>query len=352
MDVQIAHIRDAHPGNRFDSSMTDEDRRSFANLVLLCKPHHDLVDRAHPDRYQAEDLSTWKALREEGMAENLLGALEVDEAELEGALKDAAINISVSQSSLQIGGMGGSAVGAGGGGGGVIGSGTGGPGGPGGAITLPGDAEILLDGPPGEAPGAGGGGGGAMTQGAIVRSPDPSAAREGVGFSSGVDGTDGGASSVAIEGRLLLSAAGGLGGLAGTGIRSVSDRIAVSVLMLVNYVELREGFAYVAGGAWQNISVLNLPSMVPIATFAVFEAAGTEAGEYTIGLEARDPDGTRRSRMTFPLTVSEPGDVLRVCRCCNLSTEIDSFGLWRVLVDCDGRELVGVDFLVKRTGES
>jgi hypothetical protein len=44
--------------------MSDDDRRAFSNLILLCKPHHELVDTRHPDRYSADELEKWKRLRE------------------------------------------------------------------------------------------------------------------------------------------------------------------------------------------------------------------------------------------------------------------------------------------------
>jgi len=46
--------------------MTDDDRRSFPNLILLCKPHHDLVDKIRPDDSPVETLEQWKLQREEG----------------------------------------------------------------------------------------------------------------------------------------------------------------------------------------------------------------------------------------------------------------------------------------------
>jgi hypothetical protein len=64
-NVEIAHIRGANPGSpRFDSTMTDEERRAFANVILLCKPHHEIVDKRHPEKYPAETLSEWKLQRE------------------------------------------------------------------------------------------------------------------------------------------------------------------------------------------------------------------------------------------------------------------------------------------------
>jgi hypothetical protein len=42
---KIAHICAASPGGpRYDSSMTDEQRRSYDNLLLLCGAHADVVD--------------------------------------------------------------------------------------------------------------------------------------------------------------------------------------------------------------------------------------------------------------------------------------------------------------------
>lgn len=152
-----------------------------------------------------------------------------------------------------MGGIGGLASGASGGGGGAIG-----PGSIGGPV-----GRIELDGLPGAAPGAGGGGGGAIANGAILPSSEArSTATEGQGFSSGIDGQDGGDTTVSI-GDAELRAAGGQGGLVGTGVRHTHSRLAVSALMLVNYAELREGLASIVGGGWQSLSVLNLPA--PIA---------------------------------------------------------------------------------------
>jgi hypothetical protein len=132
-----------------------EERRSFRNLILLCKPHHDLVDKRHAENYSVADLESWKTACEGRTRGGLENLGMISEHELEDLLREAAITIV--QSTLQLGGQGGNAPGAGGGGGGVLGSGTGGPGGPGG--------NIILDGAPGTAPGAGGGGAGAVGRG-------------------------------------------------------------------------------------------------------------------------------------------------------------------------------------------
>jgi hypothetical protein len=64
-DMEIAHICGAKPGSaRYDPSMTDEERRHFSNLILLCKPHHKTVDSLHPDDYPAHLLRQWKTEHE------------------------------------------------------------------------------------------------------------------------------------------------------------------------------------------------------------------------------------------------------------------------------------------------
>jgi len=63
--VQIAHIHGANPNSeRYDPAMTDHQRRAFSNLILLCTPHHTVVDRLHPKDYPAEVLQEWKTSRE------------------------------------------------------------------------------------------------------------------------------------------------------------------------------------------------------------------------------------------------------------------------------------------------
>ena len=42
---EVAHIKAASPnGPRYDAAQTDEERRSYGNLILLCGVHHKFVD--------------------------------------------------------------------------------------------------------------------------------------------------------------------------------------------------------------------------------------------------------------------------------------------------------------------
>lgn len=63
--ADVAHIHGVQPGSaRYDTSMTDDDRRAFDNLILVCPNHHRLIDRLQPDDYPADMLRHWKANHE------------------------------------------------------------------------------------------------------------------------------------------------------------------------------------------------------------------------------------------------------------------------------------------------
>lgn len=65
---QICHIEAANPGGqRFNSSSTDERRRSFENLLLLCYKHHKETDDVV--RYSVDALSEMKGRHESNFGE-------------------------------------------------------------------------------------------------------------------------------------------------------------------------------------------------------------------------------------------------------------------------------------------
>ena len=62
---QIAHIKaESKGGARYDATQTDDERRSFENLMLMCPNHHALIDKLL-ERYPVEDLMTMKRDHEE-----------------------------------------------------------------------------------------------------------------------------------------------------------------------------------------------------------------------------------------------------------------------------------------------
>ncbi|WP_322770081.1 hypothetical protein [Frankia sp. Cr1] len=73
--VFIAHIRAAKSGGpRYDVSMTPLERKSFPNLILLCKRHHEKIDdKDTQNHYTVETLTAWKSAREKGLADKVIG---------------------------------------------------------------------------------------------------------------------------------------------------------------------------------------------------------------------------------------------------------------------------------------
>lgn len=88
VNVAIAHIAGAFPNSaRYDAGMSDRERASFDNLVLLCKPHHDLVDRLKPSAYPRKVLEGWKVEREERIGGLKSSLSTVTEDRLEGLME-------------------------------------------------------------------------------------------------------------------------------------------------------------------------------------------------------------------------------------------------------------------------
>ena len=79
-----AHIAGLNPGSaRYDSGMTDEERNSVANIILLCPTCHDIIDEDR-DKYTALKLKEIKKDHEEWVDEQLTSSLpQVTFAELE-----------------------------------------------------------------------------------------------------------------------------------------------------------------------------------------------------------------------------------------------------------------------------
>ncbi|GID29138.1 hypothetical protein [Paractinoplanes brasiliensis] len=71
--VEIAHIRGLkRTSARYDATMTDPERNHFRNLILLCEPHHKVVDRkANERRYTVDLLTEWKEQVEGDLSDEL-----------------------------------------------------------------------------------------------------------------------------------------------------------------------------------------------------------------------------------------------------------------------------------------
>lgn len=90
LNVEIAHIRGARRhGPRYVESMTNEERRQFGNLLLLCPSHHRVIDVIRPDDYSIDELTKWKKNREAGNYRILEHIPVIDEDRLQTVLTDA-----------------------------------------------------------------------------------------------------------------------------------------------------------------------------------------------------------------------------------------------------------------------
>lgn len=70
VNADIPQIHGRRPRSaRYDASMSDEERRGFGNLMLVCPNHHRLIDRLEPEKYPAELLPEWKERHEQRCAD-------------------------------------------------------------------------------------------------------------------------------------------------------------------------------------------------------------------------------------------------------------------------------------------
>ena len=90
---KICHIKPRSPkakGRRYDPDQTDEERHGFANLILLCGVHHDIVDDpSQSEKYTVPVLRQMKEIHERN------GSIELsqDDARLACKLRDSYLQI-------------------------------------------------------------------------------------------------------------------------------------------------------------------------------------------------------------------------------------------------------------------
>lgn len=89
MALEIAHIHAFKPGGARYKPNLDHGVSDFANLLLLCHPHHVVVDHDGAGEYPATLLLQWKAERERDRARQLRGLGEVTPESLQELILDA-----------------------------------------------------------------------------------------------------------------------------------------------------------------------------------------------------------------------------------------------------------------------
>jgi hypothetical protein len=235
LNSRIAHIRAASPlGARYDETMTDEDRRAFDNLILLCLPHAEEVDLAAlADRYPVQILQQWKVVQ--------LQEAPPEPPNLPDAVLERAVFLSMGDvlmdfrgAAIDLGGKAALAPGAGGSGGGAIGPGArGGDGGPGGDHH-----EYLVTGLDvlGEVP-----------------------VEIGKAGRGGIDDLPGEAGGHTSFGGLVTRGGGRQEHSPFPDDLQERVRTSVSSAVLANYVEASNGLCYLAGAGWASYSVPELP---------------------------------------------------------------------------------------------
>lgn len=66
---QLCHIEAASPGGeRYNSNQTDEERRAYDNLILMCYPHH--IETDDTERYTVDTLKEIKYQHESSFQAN------------------------------------------------------------------------------------------------------------------------------------------------------------------------------------------------------------------------------------------------------------------------------------------
>lgn len=84
--AQVCHIRAAGlGGQRFDAAQTNDERRDYANLILLCYPHHRETDDV--DLYPAAKLLAMKAAHEQALGQK---PFQIDESVLHKVVEEMA----------------------------------------------------------------------------------------------------------------------------------------------------------------------------------------------------------------------------------------------------------------------
>jgi hypothetical protein len=164
-----------------------------------------------------------------------------------------------------------------------------------------------------------------------------------------MDGQGGGDTTISdTEGNVLLRAKGGQAALAGSGIRSTSDRFSVSTLLLANHVEITGAYVSLLSGGFAHYNVLNLNDQLTFVGLIVFEAGGAPEGEYAFIIRAIAPDSTIAYTAIHVFRIIRTGDIIRIILQFSMSVQVKTFGMWTIVVLHEGRELMRLPVAIQQ----
>jgi hypothetical protein len=320
--------------------MSSDENRSATNLLLLCIEHaYEIDDDQRVHLYPKNLLLAWKT---EQLVEfdRVRQGWPLTEGEADEVIRESIeAEIVIQGETINLGGSGGQAPGAGGSGGSAIGRGArGGKGGPGGPIT------INLGGKAGTEAGSGGGGAGNVDPESEVFWRGPSKTPTIALYEwLGEDAADGGDTVFGT-----LRARGGEGARAGSGFRSTSSTLAVSSLMLANFIELHGSYFSLLSGGFNHYSVLNLNDNLIMSGLAVVEAGGVQAGEYGLTVHAITPEGNVAGSVRPVFKITKPGDILRINFSFSINVKVTDYGMWAIVVRHGDRTLAQLPIAIQQ----
>jgi len=364
---ELCHICAAlEGGERFDPTQTNEERRQFENLLLMCHDHHIVTNDVA--MFPVERMHQIKADHELKFERGLSSMMESD-------------GIQITGSTISLGGEGGKAPGAGGGGGGAIGSeARGGKGGSGGKIwdlsslNFTEIYDALQNEIDDNIPGAGGGGSSAIGDCAIGGDGggggdaiqvkfdwtklkrigiETTRVRVGKGGSVGRGGQPSGIDFLDDRGNVIISL-NAPGGIKGGGSEILADQFTTQTIvteerpvllsaMLANSMELREGLLYILGGGWSRYICPHTPydTVWPVMIQVVLWNI-SQGESLNLSLVVLDPL-QKEVLMERIVLIRDYSDSPPVhIRVLPLYVSITKQGLWRVLISSDTQKLADI----------
>lgn len=329
LNSTICHIHARREnGPRWNKDQTEAENRSPENLLLMCLEHSSAIDDAKSiDAYKPSLLKEWKAAQFEEFLQIEQGwglNKEMAEEAIRSSFERGAILIR--DSTVNLGGIGGSAPGAGGGGGGAIGHGArGGDGGGGGEMV---SAEFRTEdlekagfesfevkvGAPGVA--------GALPGQHAISGGDS----EFIGIR--VDGTKvplvrarGGRGSRSSDAYLPVGVPEICGNDIDSGLRVIS-------FLTANGLEFNNGLIYILGGGWSKHNVQKLPADVIWLASIVFAWDEPLSAE-TVGVYVTLSNPSDEEVSCVGLSIENASVADGNCQAwCRLGASLDAEGIW------------------------